>query len=53
MKYERRTEDDCSHKPVEDERANEIAAEFVPGTGITTVLELGSYGRVLTFGSAG
>lgn len=53
MKDKCRAEDRCSYESVQDERTNEIAAQFVAGAGIATVLELGSYGRVLTFGSAG
>ncbi len=44
----RPAEDDRDGERVQDEGTDEVAAQFVVGAGISAVLELGGYGRVLT-----
>lgn len=42
-----------NNERMQDQRPKEVAAELFIGAGVTAVLDLGGYGRVLTFGSAG
>lgn len=48
-KEEGSAENEGSGERVQSKRAGEIATELFVGAGVTAVLELGSYGRVLTF----
>jgi hypothetical protein len=42
-------EDESDDKRVQDERANDVAAELVVGAGVAAVLELCGYDPVLTW----